>query len=85
MQFKDVETLVLKFHGVQEPCNNLLPLTVQAVESGVEINHWVLLSSRFVDLYGVRDQRNPEQELKIQITNEDKEAEVMAEEMLKVF
>ena len=38
MQFIDVETLVLKVHGVQEPCNELLPLTVQAVASWVEIN-----------------------------------------------
>ena len=38
VQFIDVETLVLKVHGVQEPCNELLPLTVQAVESWVEIN-----------------------------------------------
>ena len=28
VQFVDVETLVLKVHGVQEPCNELLPLTV---------------------------------------------------------
>ena len=41
MQFKDVETLVLKVHGVQEPCNNLPPLTVRAVESWVEINRCV--------------------------------------------
>ena len=61
----DVKTLVLKVQGVQEPCNNSLPLTVQAVESGLEINCRVLLSARFVDLYGVRDQRNPEQELEI--------------------
>ena len=40
-QFIDVATLVLKVHGVQEPCNDLLPLTVQAVESWVEINHRV--------------------------------------------
>ena len=38
VQFIDVETLVLKGHGVQEPCNELLPLTVRAVESWVEIN-----------------------------------------------
>ena len=38
VQFIDVETLVLKVHGVQEPSNELLPLTVQAVESWVEIN-----------------------------------------------
>ena len=31
VQFIDVETLVLKVHGVHEPCNELLPLTVQAV------------------------------------------------------
>ena len=41
VQFMDVETLVLKVHGVQEPCNELLPLTVRAVESWVEINHRV--------------------------------------------
>ena len=28
VQFVDVETLVLKGHEVQEPCNNLLSLTV---------------------------------------------------------
>ena len=38
VQFIDVETLVLKVHGVQEPCNELLPLTYRAVESWVEIN-----------------------------------------------
>ena len=38
-QFIDVKTLVLKVHGVQEPCNDFLPLTVQAVESWVEINY----------------------------------------------
>ena len=42
-----------------------------------------------MDIYGVRDQRNPkitpEQELEIQIINEDKEAEIMAEEMQEVF
>ena len=38
VQFIDVETLVLKVHGVQEPCNDFLPLTVRAVESWVEIN-----------------------------------------------
>ena len=36
--FIDVETLVLKVHGVQEHCNDFLALTVQAVESWVEIN-----------------------------------------------
>ena len=36
VQFIDVKTLVLKVHGVQEPCNDLLPLTVQAVESWVD-------------------------------------------------
>ena len=41
VQFIDVETLVLKVHGVQESCNNFLPLTVRAVESWVEINHHV--------------------------------------------
>ena len=41
IEFIDVETLVLKVHGVQEPCNELLPLTVQAVESWVEINRRV--------------------------------------------
>ena len=33
-----VETLVPKVHGVQEPCNELISLTVQAVEGWVEIN-----------------------------------------------
>ena len=37
-QFIDVKTLVLKVHGVQEPCNDFLPLTVQAMESLVEVN-----------------------------------------------
>ena len=41
VQFVDVETLVLKVHGVQEPCNELLHLTVQAVEGWVEINQRV--------------------------------------------
>ena len=48
---------------------------------GVSEFYRVLLSAVCVDLYGVRDQRNPEQELGIQIINEDNEAE----EMLKVF
>ena len=39
----------------------------------------------FVDISGERDQRNPEQELGIQIIHEDKEAEVKAEERLNVF
>ena len=38
VQFIDVETLVLKVHGVQEPCNEFLTLTVKAVEGWVEIN-----------------------------------------------
>ena len=37
VQFIDIKTLVLKGHGVQKPCINFLPLTVQAVE----INHLV--------------------------------------------
>ena len=41
VQFIDVEMLVLKVHGVQEPCNELLLLTVQAVEGWVEINRRV--------------------------------------------
>ena len=41
VQFIDVETLVLKVHGVQEPCNEFLPLTVRAVEGWVEINRRV--------------------------------------------
>ena len=41
VQFVDVETLVLKVHGVQEPCNELLPLTIRAVEGWVEINRRV--------------------------------------------
>ena len=41
VQFIDVEILVLKVHGVQEPCNDLLPLTVRSVESWVEINRRV--------------------------------------------
>ena len=41
VQFIVVETLVLKVHRVQEPCNDLLPLTVRAVESWVEINRQV--------------------------------------------
>ena len=52
---------------------------------GVSEFYRVLLSAVFVDLYRVRDQRNPEQELEIQIINEDKEAEIMAEGMQKVF
>ena len=42
VQFIDVKTLVLKVHGVQEPCNELLQLTVRAVESWVDINHLVI-------------------------------------------
>ena len=42
VQFVDVETQVFKVHGVQEPCNNLLSLTVRAVESWVEINRRVI-------------------------------------------
>ena len=38
VQFIDVKTLVLKVHGVQEPCNDFLPLKVRATESWVEIN-----------------------------------------------
>ena len=38
VQFVDVETLVLKVHGVQEPCNDFLSLAVQGVESWVEVN-----------------------------------------------
>ena len=38
VQFIDVEILVLKVHRVQEPCNNLLTLTVRAVKIWVEIN-----------------------------------------------
>ena len=38
VQFIDFETLVLKVHGVQEPCKDFLPLTIQAVESWVQIN-----------------------------------------------
>ena len=41
VQFIDVETLVLKVHWVQEPCNELLLLTVRAVEGWVEINRRV--------------------------------------------
>ena len=41
LQFIDVETLVLKVHGVQEPCKDKLPLTIRAVESWVDINRWV--------------------------------------------
>ena len=41
VQFIDKETLVLKVQGVKEPCNELLLLTVQTVESLVEINHQV--------------------------------------------
>ena len=41
VQFIDVETLVLKVHVVQEPCNEFLPLTVRAVEGWVEINRGV--------------------------------------------
>ena len=55
------------------------------IEYGVSEFYRVLLSTVFMGLYGVRDQRNPEQELEIQIINEDKEVEVKVEEMLKVF
>ena len=42
VQFIDVEALVLKVHGVQKPCNDFLSLTIQAVESWVEINRCVI-------------------------------------------
>ena len=45
----------------------------------------VLLSAVFVYMPGVRNQRNPEQELGILIIHEDKKAEVKAEERLNVF
>ena len=38
VQIVDVKTLVFKIHGVQEPCNDLLSLTVRTGESWVEIN-----------------------------------------------
>ena len=38
MQFEVVENLVLKFHGKQEPCSEVLSLTVRAVISWVKIN-----------------------------------------------
>ena len=38
VQFIDVETLVLKVHGVQKPCNYFQPLTVRAMDSWVEVN-----------------------------------------------
>ena len=38
VQFVDVETPVLKVHVVQEPCNELLTLTVPVLEGWVEIN-----------------------------------------------
>ena len=41
VQFVDIKTRVLKVHGVQEPCNSLLSLTVRVVENWVEIKHWV--------------------------------------------
>ena len=42
VQFVNVETLVAKIHREQESCNDLLPLTVKAVESWVEINRKVM-------------------------------------------
>ena len=38
VQFIDVETLLLRVHVGQEPCNAFLPITVRAVEGCVEIN-----------------------------------------------
>ena len=38
VKYIDIEILVLKVHGVQEPCKELLSLTVRAVEGWVEIN-----------------------------------------------
>ena len=38
VQFVDVESKVLKVHREHELCNDVLPLTVRAVESWVEIN-----------------------------------------------
>ena len=41
IQLMDVKTLVRKVHGVQDPCNDFLPLTVQSMEIWVEINSYV--------------------------------------------
>ena len=46
------------------------------MKNGVSEFYRVRLSAVFVDISKVRDQRNPEQELEIQIIHEDKEAEV---------
>ena len=49
------------------------------MKNGVSEFYRLRLSAVFLDISGVRDQRNPEQELGIQIIHEDKEAEVKAE------
>ena len=41
VQFIDVETLLLRVHVVQEPCNEFLLLTVRAVECCFDINRGV--------------------------------------------
>ena len=55
------------------------------MKNGVSEFYRVRLSAVFKDISGLRDQRNPEQELGIQIIHEDKKAEVKAEERLNVF
>ena len=65
--------VILIFLSIQYAIIMVMLLAV-FMKYGVSEFYRVLLSARFVDLYGVRDQRNPEQELEIQIINEDKEA-----------
>ena len=55
------------------------------IKNGVSDFYRGRLSAVFVDISEVRDQRNPEQELGIQIIHKDKEVEVKAEERLNVF
>ena len=73
---------------VRDADEGILLFAVFLKHGGSEFSR-VLMSTRFMDLYGVRDQRNkeitPEQELEIQIITEDKEAEVKAEEVLEEF
>ena len=77
-------TVISMFLSIQYTIIRVM-LCVVFMKYGVSEFYRVLLFAVFVDLYGVRDHRNPKQELEIQIINEDKEAEVMAEGMLKVF
>ena len=55
------------------------------MQNGISEFYMVLLSTVFVYISEARDQRNPKQELGIQVIHEDKKAEVKAEERLNFF